>query len=225
MDGQQSSTSPQQNPMSQMMPMIVMLILYMVFIFANEIIGEGLNYVLYPVIGFGGKMPLMTLFTAAMIFPVISRFVMFLTTDYVGRAKNAHINKHFQKELREAIGSNNKYKTKKLREMQPEIQQMQSSGMSMTSMIIPMLVVFPIFMWLRYFFGNLAVMPIAALPWTYVDLFATGTIPLGILAFPNWIIIYSIITFPLYLVLEKGLKLIFWSREEANSSHASRDSW
>jgi len=211
----------QQNPMGSMfMPMMVLLIVMVVYRFAADYIGYGMNYVLYPLIGFGGEMPLMTLFAAAMIFPIISRLIIFFTTDWVGQARNRHIMKHYQKELKDATQTNNRYKMKKLQEMQPKIMEMQGAGMSMKTMIIPMLVILPIFAWLRYFLETLSVMPIGALPWAYVNLSSVGT------AFPNWILIYMLITFPFYAVLEKGIKLIFWNKEfSARGTDASRDSW
>jgi uncharacterized membrane protein (DUF106 family) len=203
------------------MTMMVFIIVLFVYGLAGTYIGMGLNYVLYPIMGFNGKMPLITVFVAAIIFPLLSRLVIFFTTDWVGRARDQHTIKHFQKELKDAAQTNNRYKMKKLQEMQPKIMEMQGGGMSLKSMVIPLIIILPIFAWLHYFFATMSAMPVGALPWVYVDLISSKT-----LFFPNWLLIYMVITFPFYMVLEKGLKLLFWSRESSTSGpHASDDSW
>ena len=124
-------------------------------------------------------------------------------TDYVGQAESQKIVSAFNKELQKARVENNKYKIKKLTEEQPKILQksMDMSTSQMKLMPVTMLAIIPIFAWLSVWMGQLD--PAAAVvnvPWaSNVSLTATNV-------FPNWVLLYSLISIPFGQILSRALR-------------------
>ena len=188
-----------------MIGMFAVLIIMMVVMMYRAQIGHALNYGLYPLLGFGGEMPVLTLVLAGLLMITLSTVIRTLMTDSVAQARNQKISSDFNKEMRQARLENNLYKLKKLQEEQPKMmsKSMESSTQMMKLMPLTMIVVIPIYAWIGYFLAdpyyNLgvidvenAVNTIINIPWGEADLIGRVA---GFL--PTWIVIYTMISLPI----------------------------
>lgn len=192
---------------SPMMTMLMFLLMMIILLDQNirRGIGEALYPVLTPVLGFDLHFPVITLFLAGMMTVTFSTIVRHFTTDWMELAKIQKIQSTFNKELREARLANDAAKVKKLQEMQPEIMKMsmQLSSNQMKLMPITMIFVVPIFIWLSVFMYEVPVSTFSV-PWaSKVNLTQAGQVCF----FPNWIILYSLLSIPFSQVLQRVLKL------------------
>ena len=191
----------------------LMAFLFMMYIMFTPSLRAGLGKLvgipLEPLIGFDGQFVMLTLLFAGLLTSLFTISVRHLFMDWIGQARTQRITSAFQKEMREARLSNNTYKLKKLQELQPQIlsQSMKSSQTQLKLMPVTMIVVIPIFAWLAtYIYAGLPTTSFAV-PWA----FNTDLISANI--FPNWIILYSLLTLPFGQVFTRSLKyLSFRSR-------------
>ncbi len=170
-------------------------------------LGEALGNVLYPIIGFGGDYPILTLMFAGTIMITFSTLVRDVFMDWVEMAENQKISSKFRKELMEAKRANKQSKVKKMEKRQDEISKMSMKSFKpqLKSMAITMIVVITIFGWLWQFTGDLPNKSFSV-PWA---LNATLTDPLAewcFIPFPQWIGVYMLISLPLTQVLMVLLK-------------------
>ena len=211
---------PNQQPMPDMsnmwrMMIIMILIFGLYFIDSNNgshNIGEPLNYV-FQFIDFGGEYPVATLMIMGSIMILLSSGIRTFMTDTLEQQKAQAFSSAFNKELRQARLDNNLYKVKKLMELQPVVMQksMESSNQMMKSMPYTMLIVVPIFLWVRYFVDVTLVAAgtqIISVPW------AMGAIPLSTVGtdvgwsffIPAWILVYSLISIPLGQIIMRFVR-------------------
>jgi uncharacterized membrane protein (DUF106 family) len=165
----------------------------------GNIVGMGLG----PVIGFGGNYPALTLILAGMFMTGLTIVVRHFFTDYVQQAESQKIVGAFNKELRKARLDNNTFKTKKLMEQQPKIMEksMKMTGSQLKLMPVTLLIVIPIFAWVAVFMYQVT-SPLIAVPWSYnVDL---NILTMGF--FPNWVLLYSLISIPFSQILSRLLR-------------------
>ena len=204
----------QQPPMPDMSNMWRMLII-MVLIFGlyfidgdDHIIGGALN-VVFQFIDFGGQYPVPTLMIMGSIMILLSSGIRTLMTDTLEQQKAQAFSSAFNKELRQARLDNNLYKVKKLMDMPPVMMQksMESSNQMMKSMPYTMLIVVPIFLWVRYFInvtvydaGNLLIY----IPWVMDGELISLTQNIWFL--PAWILIYSLVSIPLGQIIMRVVR-------------------
>lgn len=163
----------------------------------GNIVGMGLG----PVIGFGGNYPALTLILAGIVMTGLTIVVRHFFTDYVQQAESQKIVGAFNKELRKARLDNNTFKTKKLMEQQPKIMEksMKMTGSQLKLMPVTLLIVIPIFAWVAVFMYQVT-SPLIAVPWAFsVDLNALNL-------FPNWVLLYSLISIPFGQILSRLLR-------------------
>ena len=178
--------------------MIIMVLIFGLYFIDGQdhVIGKPLNFI-FQIIDFSGDFPVVTLMIMGAIMILLSSGIRTLMTDTLEQQKAQSFTSAFNKELRQARLENNLYKVKKLTEMQPVMMQksMESSNQMMKSMPYTMLVVVPIFLWVRYFVQ--VTLPaighdVISVPWDFaVNLNAT---PLWL---PNWVFIYSLVSIPI----------------------------
>src|SRR5687767_10787711 len=77
----------------------------------NEL-GRYAGYGMEPLIGFGGKLPVLTILLAGAILVVLSTVVRHFTTDWLDTAKTQASMRHFQREMGKARKEKNTYKIK-----------------------------------------------------------------------------------------------------------------
>ena len=201
---------PQQPPLPDMGPMkymflmmIVILVLY--FIDGDDhIIGNVLNYGL-AFLDFGGKYPVLTLICAGVIMSLFTTLLRAFTTDQFEQAKSQHVMSEFNAERRKAMMSNNTYAMKKLEELQPYMmaKNMEISQKSMKTMPYTMIVIVPLFLWVRYFvYVTLSTEAMRTIAFPWADVCLTDTF-----IFPIWVFVYMLVSVPLGQVINK---LIRW---------------
>lgn len=194
---------------------LVMLLAFMVAIFVlfdpsiRKALGTYVGYGLMPLVGFDGEVPVVTLLLTGLLMTFFSISVRHFFIDWVGQARNQRISAAFSKELKEARGSNNTYKLKKLTEIQPQImaQSLKTTQSQFKLMPLTMIVIIPIFAWLSNF--------------VYMDLGSTAfSVPWELNAdmkgsnvLPNWVLLYSLMTLPFGQVLQRVLKQFTFSKK------------
>jgi len=184
----------------------LMAFLFMMYIMFTPSLRAGLGKLvgipLAPLIGFDGHFVMLTLLFAGLLTSIFTISVRHLFMDWIGQARTQRITSAFQKEMREARLANNTYKLKKLQELQPQIlsQSMKSSQTQLKLMPVTMIVVIPIFAWLATFIYADMPSTAFAVPWAFnTDLISSNI-------FPNWIILYSLLTLPFGQVFTRALK-------------------
>ena len=141
-----------QMPKGTMIGMLLSMGLMLVVFQFREEVGGYLNFV-FKYIGFDGQYPVLTLMTAGVIMATLSSVIRTALTDPIKMARSQHLQKEFNRELREARLENNLYKIKKLTDQQPAMmsKSMESSQEQMKIMPVTMVIVIPIYAWVFYF--------------------------------------------------------------------------
>lgn len=198
---------PDMPAMPSMMPMLVMMFLILIlyaFDGSDHKIGSILDYGL-SFFGMDGQYPIVTLFVVGALMASFSAILRSFFTDMIEQAKSQQIMSAFNKELRQARLENNSFKIKKLTEMQPQMmaKNMENSNKMMKSMPFTMIVIIPLFLWVRYFIdvtvrkaGNLTF----SVPWATLDLDTT------IWFMPAWILVYTMISIPFGQIVNRLIR-------------------
>jgi len=178
--------------------------LAMIVLFDGQLrqsLGDAVGYVFQPALGLNYQYPILSLVMTGMVMTLLTILIRHFMTDYVAQAEGQKIVGAFNKELRDARKSNNMYKMKKLLEMQPKIlaKSMEQTKTQFKLMPISMLIVIPIFAWLAVFVGNLD-SPYYSVPWSSIANFNEAYL------FPQWILVYTLVTIPFGQVLARGLR-------------------
>jgi uncharacterized membrane protein (DUF106 family) len=194
---------PDSSPMLMMMLMMFMLI----FLFDPQIrkaLGGAVGFIFYPLIGFNGAIPVVTIFLAGLFTALFTMTVRHFSTDWMEMARIQNVSKAFQKELKDARMKNNTFKLKRLMEMQPEIMKnsMKMTTNQMRTMPITMIIVIPVFVWLSVFVGGLTIGTFSV-PWAPSVNFESN----NVCFFANWIVLYALLSIPFGQVLQRLLKL------------------
>jgi len=189
--------------------MVFMMIIMFLMPTFGPILGVYFGAVLEPAIGFNGNYPLLTLFFSGLIVVTLSSVLTNFFTDWIKMGKSQEMSKTFQKELTKARKEGNTNKVNKLMKMQPQIMKQQtdaSSGM-MKPMVFLIIFIWPIFMWLRAFLGDL--------PHHYFTVPWGGGISLYYKPFlmQAWLWLYLISSMVFGQLIRQGLKVISWSEQ------------
>jgi uncharacterized membrane protein (DUF106 family) len=199
---------------SQMM-LLMLFLLMMIFIMPTfgPILGEYAGYALEPIIGFNGSFPVLTLFFAGLIVVTCSSLLTNLFTDWKAMGKSQEVSRAFQKELNKARREGNTNKVNKLMKMQPQIMKMttQSSSGMMKPMIFLIIIIWPIFIWLRSFLGDLPY-HYFTVPWSSTVFLFDRSLPGGV-----WLWIYLLVSMVFGQLIRQGLKLASWSEVWQNT--------
>ncbi|MDR0523272.1 MAG: EMC3/TMCO1 family protein [Candidatus Methanoplasma sp.] len=214
-----SPQSMKQQPMPAMPKgtMIGMMFAMMIMLAITQFwepVGMALNTV-FQVMAFDGRYPVLTLILAGLTMITISTVIRSYMTDFVAQARNQHMSSELNKEMRKARIENNLYKLKKLEEQRPVVmaKSMEAQGQMMKVMPITMIVIIPIYAWVRYFLGTtvMAASPellVINIPWGPVNLMESLWI------MPIWIVVYTMISLPIgqlenrlirYILIKKRL--------------------
>jgi len=173
----------------------------------REDLGRALGEVLYPVIGFDGQYPILTLMLAGTIMITFSTVIRDQLMDWVEMAENQKISSQFNKELMKAKRANKQSKVKKMEKRKEEMSQLQMKSFKpqLKSMAITMVVILIIFGWIWSFIGDLP-NTMFSVPWaSHVDL--SSQLPYCFMPFPMWIGVYMLVSLPLTQVLMVVLKM------------------
>ena len=141
--------------------LLMLLILFMLMFFIMPtlapVLAGYLHYVLWPLIGFNGSFPVLTLFLAGIIVVMFSSLLTNFFTDWKKMGESQEMSKAFQQEITKARREGNTNRVNKLMKMQPEImkRQTEASGGMMKPMLFLIIFIWPIFIWLRAFLSGL----------------------------------------------------------------------
>lgn len=199
--GQQSPENMPMPDMKGMWTMLIMMMMIMVLYWidgSEHVIGKLLNYV-FQFLDFNGEWPVVTLMLAGTVMIVISTIIRTLMMDTISQQRSQAYSTAFNKELRQARLDNNTYKLKKLMEMQPMVmaKTMESSNKMMKTMPVTMIIVIPMFLWVRYFVSvTMNGMSLISVPWSMISAGA-GVDLNAVYVLPAWILIYSLISIPI----------------------------
>src|SRR5437773_4028495 len=169
------------------------------------------NGALFPVIGFGGAMPTVTILLAGMLTTTISSVIRYHYTNWVKMARTQKVMGAWRKEQMEAMRKGQQTKLEKLKEAQQSFlkdsMEVQMAPMKSTAWTMFMFIV--VFTWLRLFvdhtLGNLGNQWIAV-PWsTHVFLNDANV-------FPNWVLLYSLLAIPFGQIVIRLLKYVRFKR-------------
>lgn len=214
--------APAKPKSSNLVTMLSFFVVLYIMINASirDALGNAVGYALGPVIGFGGKFPVLTIMLGGTLLVLLTTLVRHFTTDWLDMAKSQAVMRHYQKEMGKARKDNNTYRLKKLQEMQPEIlqksQQMQQKQLK--TMPLTMIVVIPLYAWMFTFVTALEYLYFAE-PWNpAVSMFGHDGIVLGSSVFPHWILLYMTLSVPLGALAQKTMKYVAW-RERWQKKH------
>ena len=192
--------------------LLIMLLLFVfMFVFASpgirSFIALSLNAVLAPLIGFGGRNPLMTILVSGIIVVFLSSLLTHIFTDWRAMGKAQEVQRAFQQEMTKARREGNTNRMQKLMKMQPEIMKLstQASGGTMKAMLFLFVFIAPIFIWLTYYLGQVTYVNFTT-PWAaHVSLFG-HTILIS-----NWFVLYLVFSFLAGSIIRQSLRWVSWS--------------
>lgn len=170
------------------------------------------NAVFYPLIGFDGGSPVLTIILAGVIVTSLSSFFNNLFMDWKEMGKAQEASKAFQKEITKARKEGNQNRVNKLMKLQPQIMKKQTEAQSgmMKPMIFLFVFIVPIFIWLRFFLGNLDYYYLTV-PWgSGVSLFYKPFL------MQTWLWVYLMFSMVVGQMIRGGLKYITWSDQWKN---------
>ncbi|MFP4000952.1 MAG: DUF106 domain-containing protein [Thermoplasmata archaeon] len=171
-------------------------------------LGEALGFILYPIIGFDGQYPILTLMLAGSIMITFSTVIRDQLMDWVEMAESQKISSKFRKELMEAKRSNKQSRVKKLEKRQEEMNEMSMKSFKpqLKAMAVTMFVILIIFGWIWQFIGGLANQTFSV-PWAFNANFTKPLLDWCFMPFPQWIGVYMLVSLPLTQVLMVVLKM------------------
>ncbi len=196
--------------------MIFLFLLAIVAIFDQQMalgFGAIAGLILYPVIGFGGHFPVVTILIAGALTTTVSSVLRDHYTDWVKMVRFQKVNGAWQRDYREAMRKGNKSKMDKLQKVRQGFMkdQMDIQLNSMKPLAWTFFLFIVLFAWLNVFVNQTLLIfggQYFAVPWAsnvYVDY-----VPF---LFPSWILIYSLLAIPIGQILTRVLKYIRFKRK------------
>jgi len=170
------------------------------------------DYVLMPVIGFGGGAPVLTILFAGMLTTTISSIVRDRLTDWVKMARTQKTMSAWRKEQMDAIRKGNSAKLQKLKEAQ---QGFMKDQMAMVTtpykmMALTLFLFIVIVAWLRFFVETLLFYQgnqWIAVPWS-----PSVYLPNFVAIMPGWLLLYSLLAIPFSSIVARVLKYVRFKR-------------
>ncbi|MCL4329816.1 MAG: EMC3/TMCO1 family protein [Candidatus Thermoplasmatota archaeon] len=169
----------------------LMVSLSMIFVITSaslrSSIGLGLNSIFYPLVGFQGQYPILTIVVSGIMIGIIMSVPRYFFTDWLRMGRIQNRSRAFSKAYREAMAKNQRDKLQKMRKLQMDM--MVESQMVSMNTLKPLMVltifIFLFFIWLYVFVADLSYQLIT-LPWASNVNIATSSV----WVFPSWIVIY-----------------------------------
>ncbi len=174
--------------------------------------GQVAGLVLYPIIGFGGRFPVLTILLAGAMTTAVSSILRDHYTDWVKMVKFQKINGAWQREYREAMRKGNRSQMDKLNKIRQGFMkdQMDIQLSSMKPLAWTFFLFIVLFAWLNVFVNQTLLVfggQYFAVPWAsnvYVNY-----VPF---LFPSWILMYSLLAIPIGQILTRVLKYVRFRR-------------
>lgn len=192
-------------PKGQTYMLLTMMLMLFIMIdpALSAALGAGMSFVLNPTIGFGGHLPVISVFFAGALTGVLSTGLRHWSSDYIALERGRIMQKSFQKELSEARLKRDVDRTERLKRAQPFVmsQTMEANYATMRPAVGTMVVALAVFGWLNVFLSKSVQVTAISLPWA-------ASWPLhGSFGFPYWVILYMVMSLPLTVTIGAALKL------------------
>ena len=194
---------------------MIFLGLLAVYAIINRDVGIGFasiaNVVLFPVIGFGGRLPTVTILLAGILTTSISSIIRDHYTNWVKMARTQKVMASWRREQMEAMRKGQTTKLAKLKEAQKSFMKdtMEMQTTPLKSMAWTLFFFIVIFAWLGLFvdvtlqnLGNQWI----AVPWSN-HVFLNSAYVL-----PSWILLYSLLAIPFGQIVTRVLKFVRFRR-------------
>jgi uncharacterized membrane protein (DUF106 family) len=184
--------------------------IYMLFdTSARNAVAADIGSLLVPVLGFGGKHVLLTMFLTGVLQMAITAVAYHFTTDWVETARVQKHNQAIRPLYTQAIRSGKKDRVEALKPHMNELQMRQTkvTFSQLKGMVVTWVLIIAIYTWMGLFISGL---PTAD---QYVNLFGSHVsllVPLG--PVPLWFLVFSLYTLPLNLLFRRYLKHVALSR-------------
>ena len=177
--------------------------------------GAAAGLVLGPLIGFGGRYPVITVLLAGALTTSVSSILRDHYTDWIKMVKFQKINGAWQKEYREAMRKGNKSHIDKLQKVRQGFtkDQMDIQLSSMKPLAWTFFLFIILFAWLNVFVNQTLLEQggqYFAVPWAS-NVFV-NYVPF---LFPSWILIYSLLAIPIGQIWTRVLKYVRFRRKLA----------
>ena len=169
------------------------------------------NVALFPVIGFGGALPTVTILLAGILTTTISSVIRDHYTNWVKMARTQKVMGAWRKEQMEAMRKGQTTRLAKLKEAQQGFMKdtMEMQTTPLKSMAWTLFLFIVIFTWLRLFvdvvLNNLGNQWIAV-PWSnhvYLN---------SVYVLPSWVLLYSLLAIPFGQIITRVLKYVRFRR-------------
>ena len=169
------------------------------------------NSALFPVIGFGGALPTVTILLAGILTTTISSVIRDHYTNWVKMARTQKVMGAWRKEQMEAMRKGQTTRLAKLKEAQQGFMKdtMEMQTTPLKSMAWTLFLFIVIFTWLRLFvdvvLNNLGNQWIAV-PWSnhvYLN---------SVYVLPSWVLLYSLLAIPFGQIITRVLKYVRFRR-------------
>ncbi len=194
---------------------MIFLGLMAVYAFIDPNVGIGFasvaNVALFPTIGFGGRLPTLTILLAGLLTTTISSVIRDHYTNWVKMARTQKVVRAWSKERFEAMRKGQQTRLAKLMEAQKGFQKDQMEMMSSPykTMAWTYILFIVVFVWLRLFVditlangGDQWI----AVPWSN-HVYLNSAVVL-----PSWVLLYSLLAIPFGQIITRVLKYIRFRR-------------
>ena len=194
---------------------MIFLGLMAVYAFIDPNVGIGFasvaNVVLFPTIGFGGRLPTLTILLAGLLTTTISSVIRDHYTNWVKMARTQKVVRAWSKERFEAMRKGQQTRLSKLMEAQKGFQKDQMEMMSSPykTMAWTYILFIVVFVWLRLFVditlangGDQWI----AVPWSN-HVYLNSAVLL-----PSWVLLYSLLAIPFGQIITRVLKYVRFRR-------------
>jgi uncharacterized membrane protein (DUF106 family) len=210
-----ASTTPPRPTMGISRFIMIFLGLMAVYAIIDPSVGiafaNAANVVLFPLIGFGGNLPVLTILLAGLLTTTVSSVIRDHYTNWVKMARTQRVVRAWSKERFEAMRKGQQTRLQKLQDAQKAFQkdQMEMMTSPYKSMAWTYILFIVVFVWLRLFvditlsnMGNQWI----AVPWgNHVYLNSAYVLP-------SWILLYSLLAIPFGQIITRVLKYVHFLR-------------
>lgn len=197
---------------------MIFLGLLAIYALISPEVGEGFarvaDFGLFPLIGFGGALPTVTILLAGILTTTISSLIRDHYTNWVKMARTQRVMGALRRDQMEAVRKGQATRIAKLKEVQQEYMKdaMEMQTTPIKSMAWTLFLFIVVFTWLRLFvdvtlagLGNQWI----AVPWSD-HVFLNS-----VYVFPSWILLYSLLAIPFGQIVTRVLKYVRFMRRLA----------
>ncbi len=190
---QPSNGQPQMQKMMMIQFIFMFAGLGLIFIISDPgirtPIGDAMNVIFMPILGFNYSSPILTLMLTGIILGLISSIPRYFFTDWIKMGKAQTVSRAYTKAMREAMRSGDRVKQQKLQKMSMQ-RQMDQAALSMNTMkplFVTEVFFFLIFIWLYVFMLSLHYQYVSV-PWDMnLDIVTTK-----LYVMPLWMGLYTL---------------------------------